>query len=376
MNSPEALRVRHHVLLQRLGGASNLARLLHETLLAMGARSEFTFEVPRPAGEGGPADPAVEYACPVDALARCPGDGIVHLHATSAPDEALAVLAAAGAPTVVTAHDCAWLTGGCVYPLDCEGWRAGCPPPCPQGIENARAVCGRRRDGLRALNPVVVSPSRWLGDMLGEAVPGLSVRVIANATSPVTSCVAKTKAKAAFGIGPRAKVVLFLAHGGALAGYKGGAAFQAIWEAIGQAAPDAVGIIAGGSGQGRRDRCITLPYLDAAHRDGVFAAADVLLYPSLADNAPLVILEAMARRVPVVAFAVGGIPEQIVSGESGMLVAPGDYPALVETALAVLSRPSLARSLARKAALAVGERFAPEQMARRYLGAYRDLLTS
>jgi glycosyltransferase involved in cell wall biosynthesis len=375
MKHPEALRVRHHVLLQRMGGASNLARLLHETLLSQGVRSAFTYEISQPAGDGTPLDAATEYPCVGGDHSQRPEEGeIVHVHAAADPDAVISSLAAAGAKAVVTAHDCSWGTGGCVYPLGCERWREGCPLPCPQQVENAEVVCRRRRDVLRRLAPAMVSPSKWLADMLRQALPDLTIDVIANATPVKPPTVSKKEAKAAFGIAPRAKVVLFLAHGGALAGYKGGGAFQDIWQAIQHTLPDAVGIIAGGADQSRQDRCITLPYLDSRHLGLVYAAADVLLYPTLADNSPLVILEAMAQHVPVVAFAVGGIPEQIHSGTTGILVPPGDYAALVKMTLHVLATPSLAGRLAQKAALAVRERFDPLIMARQYFALYQARL--
>lgn len=65
--------------------------------------------------------------------------------------------------------------------------------------------------------------------------------------------------------------------------------------------------------------------------------ASIFVLPSRAENQPMAILEAMARGVPVVATRIGAIPEQVVDGETGMLVPPGDADALhgaLETLLA------------------------------------------
>jgi glycosyltransferase involved in cell wall biosynthesis len=60
------------------------------------------------------------------------------------------------------------------------------------------------------------------------------------------------------------------------------------------------------------------------------AEMDILFVPSLSDAFPIVILEAMAMALPVVGTRVGGIPEIIQDRETGLLVAPGDSPALAE----------------------------------------------
>lgn len=66
---------------------------------------------------------------------------------------------------------------------------------------------------------------------------------------------------------------------------------------------------------------------------------DVLAVPSLTEGAPLVVMEAMAAGVPVVASAVGGIPELLGHGEAGVLVPAGDPRPLAEAISALLDDP-------------------------------------
>src|SRR5262249_1317626 len=61
-----------------------------------------------------------------------------------------------------------------------------------------------------------------------------------------------------------------------------------------------------------------------------YAAADIFLLPSLEDNQPNVMLEAMACGTPTVGFAVGGIAEVIVDGVNGRLAEPFDCAAMAE----------------------------------------------
>jgi glycosyltransferase involved in cell wall biosynthesis len=62
----------------------------------------------------------------------------------------------------------------------------------------------------------------------------------------------------------------------------------------------------------------------------LIAAADVVVCPSLAESFPRIGLEAMALGKPMIATYVGGIPEQVVDGETGILFPPGDSRALAQ----------------------------------------------
>jgi glycosyltransferase involved in cell wall biosynthesis len=93
-----------------------------------------------------------------------------------------------------------------------------------------------------------------------------------------------------------------------------------------------------------REGATVIDRVDRAELAVWYAAADVFVLPSLGDNAPLAILEAMASGVPVVGTRVGGIPEEIEAG-TGMLVPPRE-PALLGAAIISLLRdPALRSSL-------------------------------
>lgn len=72
-----------------------------------------------------------------------------------------------------------------------------------------------------------------------------------------------------------------------------------------------------------------------------YASADLFVLPSLFDSFPVVVIEAMAARLPVVATRVGGVPEMVDEGRSGLLVPPGDSAALSEAIRDALSDSAL-----------------------------------
>jgi glycosyltransferase involved in cell wall biosynthesis len=74
---------------------------------------------------------------------------------------------------------------------------------------------------------------------------------------------------------------------------------------------------------------------------GVYAATDLLMLTSDTEGTPHVLLEAMGSDIPIVATAVGGIPEFVTSEEQGLLVPPGDRDALVTAAQRIHDDPAL-----------------------------------
>jgi len=113
------------------------------------------------------------------------------------------------------------------------------------------------------------------------------------------------------------------------------------------------------------------------HRDDVFdliAAMDLFALPSLSEGIPMVLLETMAIGTPIVATRVGGIPEIIRDGESGLLVAPRNTAELERACLRILTRDSLAAGLAGHAREVVNTEHSAVSMGRSVLELYRSLL--
>ncbi|MDP8923315.1 MAG: glycosyltransferase family 4 protein [Chloroflexota bacterium] len=106
----------------------------------------------------------------------------------------------------------------------------------------------------------------------------------------------------------------------------------------------------------------------------LLADLDVFVLPSLWEGFGLVLLEAMAAGRPVVASAVGPIPEIVVNGETGLLVPPGDPDALARAVVRVLRDPDLAARLGRAGRARVEAEFGLDGMVARTEALYQDLL--
>jgi glycosyltransferase involved in cell wall biosynthesis len=95
--------------------------------------------------------------------------------------------------------------------------------------------------------------------------------------------------------------------------------------------------------------------LAAEEVPAALARATVLVLPSTFEELGSVVLEAAAVGVPAVAFAVGGIPEVVRDGETGLLAPPGDVPALARALERLLDDPELAARLGAGAAARAGD---------------------
>jgi glycosyltransferase involved in cell wall biosynthesis len=102
-------------------------------------------------------------------------------------------------------------------------------------------------------------------------------------------------------------------------------------------------------------------------------AMDVFVLPTRGDNFPVSILEAMAYAVPVVSTRVGGVPEQVDDGVTGILVDPGDSGALADALTRLIADPALRASFGRAGAQRALAEFDRSAMARRTLELYEEL---
>jgi glycosyltransferase involved in cell wall biosynthesis len=124
--------------------------------------------------------------------------------------------------------------------------------------------------------------------------------------------------------------------------------------------------------QGLEERVCFLGHL--ADPAPVYAAFDVLAVPSLNEGMGRVLVEAMASGVPIVASAVGGIPDLVQDGRTGLLVPPR-APRLLAHALSRLRDRALRERLAAEALRSLPPELGVESMARRLLEIYRELLS-
>ena len=143
-----------------------------------------------------------------------------------------------------------------------------------------------------------------------------------------------------------------------------------------------LGTVPGGTPYGReflelvaaRPWCRHAGVVDHNGLQSLLRGTSLLALPSLEDNCPMVVLEAMAAGVPVVAANVGGVPDLIEDGKTGLFCDPLDAASIRDAVERLLNEPELGHQLAAAAKKCARERFHPAVIARRHLEIYREVL--
>jgi glycosyltransferase involved in cell wall biosynthesis len=320
-------------------------------------------------------------------LEACQGADLLNLHWVSDLLDYPYVLPrlSAEVPWVWTLHDLHAATGGCFYSMHCRAFEAVCGK-CPAlGSDRERDMStelwerkARSMERLRA--PLsLVTPSRWLaGEIKRSSLMGrYPVQCIPNAVdTDVFSPSDREECKQDLGLRPDAPVIIFAA-----------AALDNPWKGlkylidalpmIQSKNPDAQ-FLAAGYMNGKIDWPVPVRVVGVPDERGMprlYQSADLLVVPSVADNFPNVIIEAMACGVPSVGFKVGGIPEAIIEGETGAIAPEQNSAALANTIHGLLLDVMRNRSRWSEQCRARAVReYALNVQAGRYISLYRSML--
>jgi glycosyltransferase involved in cell wall biosynthesis len=117
-----------------------------------------------------------------------------------------------------------------------------------------------------------------------------------------------------------------------------------------------------------------LGWVSGTAKTSALAEAAIFVLPSYSEGLPIGLLEAMAASLPIVATAVGGIPDLVTDGTSGLLVQPKDPDALAGALLNLLRDPSLRARLGNEARRQIEERYASARVMPQIDALYRRLI--
>jgi glycosyltransferase involved in cell wall biosynthesis len=350
-------------------------------------RSFMRYRVSRPASYERFSDDRTQHGAAL--VHQLPPGDVVNLHSIASFIDYRTFFAAVPqhTPVVWTLHDMNPFTGGCHYDDGCGRYMDGCGV-CPQlGSDDAadlsHKIWERKRKIFAQIKPGrlhIVTPSHWMAGMVKCSIllGGCPVTVIpygldVDDFAPRPRCPARN----ILGVPQNARVVLFVAEAMEIR-RKG---FALLAKALAGLA-DLTNLFVISVGRRKPAIDTQFPHLHLGHISNdrllslVYSAADILVCPALQENLAQTALESLACGTPIVGFAVGGFPDMVRQGVTGLLVPPQDVPALraaIADSLQDVSRRAEMAANCRRIAV---EEYSLEVQARRYVELYQATVSA
>lgn len=307
---------------------------------------------------------------------------LVHNYLLAIPDFPLMTRAK---PSVWTWHDPWAVTGHCVHPFSCQGWRTGCSPcPHPEEYFPLRTDCANeiwelKRQAYQQMDVDIVVASDFMLNFarngpLGQCFPRVhkipfGIQVEAFGTKSPQA------ARARFGILDNHFVIAFRCDSDP---YKGAAYIYQMLKRLDS--KENVTILCVGFDSVPKDLQESFHVIELGWQNDpqlladFYSACDVFLMPSTAESFGLMAIEAMASSRPVICFAGTSLPSVTFAPECGISVPQGDIEALLNAVLLLRDTPEEARRRGRLGRKKVEEHYQFQDYVRRHLELYTEIL--
>lgn len=292
-------------------------------------------------------------------------------------------------PAIFTLHDMWAFTGHCAYSYDCDRWEIGCGrcpslksyPPVKR--DNTKLEWNLKCWSYEHSNIEIVTPSKWLTQKAkASMLKNLPIHHIPNGIdtdkyAPLHS----EECRRILGIS-RDKHVLMFGAENLSDNRKGGDLLLKILTSLPSHVKEMCVLLTLGRKQSQVSvssgmDSIELGYLSNDRlKSAAYSAADLFLFPTRADNLPLVLQESMACGTPTVSFNIGGVPDLVRPNETGYLAIPEDIHDFCKGILTLLEDASLRQRMSQRCREIILSEYSIQLQVTRYLSIYEDMLKS
>jgi glycosyltransferase involved in cell wall biosynthesis len=290
-------------------------------------------------------------------------------------------------PAILTLHDMWSFTGHCVYSYDCDRWKQGCGQcPYPDTYPSIRRDSTHLEWRLKRWiysrsNLFVVTLSQWLTEQAKHSILNqLPIYHIPNGIDTTAyQPLAPDLCRAALGIPPQQKVLMFAAQN-LTDPRKGGYLLVEALQNLPQSLKTEILLLVLGDGgtdiaQATGIKTLDLGYISSDRLKSIaYSAADLFVFPTRADNLPLVLQESMACGTPMVSFKVGGVPDLVRPGITGYLAEADNAQDFCDGVVQLLEDSSLRKQMGFHCREIATQDYSIELQASRYIELYQILL--
>ncbi|MBD2208370.1 glycosyltransferase family 4 protein [Nostoc linckia FACHB-104] len=290
-------------------------------------------------------------------------------------------------PAVFTLHDMWSFTGHCSYSYDCDRWKIGCGK-CPYPdtypgcyIDNTHLEWKLKKWVFRRSNITIVAPSNWLAAQARQSIlqdipiHHIPYGIDTEAYQPLE----REQCRSILGIAPHKKVLLFTALN-LKDKRKGGDLLLKILQNLPTSLKaDTVLLTIGNSGEDISKAVdmatYNLGYLNSDRLKSIaYSAADLFIFPTRADNLPLVLQESMACGTPMISFKIGGVPDLVRPDVTGYLASPEDTQDFCRGIVQLLEDHQQRHNMSQNCREIALQEYPLELQAQRYIDLYRQVL--
>ncbi|QIZ72500.1 glycosyltransferase family 4 protein [Oxynema aestuarii] len=290
-------------------------------------------------------------------------------------------------PAILTLHDMWSFTGHCAYSYDCDRWKIGCGK-CPYldtypsvDRDNTRLEWKLKNWVYSRSNLTIVTPSIWLTEQAKQSILNcLPIHHIPyGIDTKIYEPLDPEQCRSLLDI-PTAKNVLMFGAESLKDSRKGGDLLLKALSSLpaslkaetvlltfgdgGESIFEAVGIATLNLGYISNDRLKAIAY----------SAADLFIFPTRADNLPLVLQESIACGTPIVSFKVGGVPDLVRPGVTGYLALPEDAQDFCNGIVQLLEDETLRERMGQQCRAIALEEYSLELQAKAYVELYHQVL--
>lgn len=284
-------------------------------------------------------------------------------------------------PTVWTLHDEQAYTGHCSYAFDCKKWQTGCGN-CPDlnfypkiKKDTTDFLLQTKKKIYDYSDFTVACTSNWLAGRVKQSILGnKEIRVIYNGINEnVFTPTAKPYARKMLGLPLDKKILLFSASGSHKNPQKGGKYLLEAYKRL-RNNDEYLFINLGAYKPGKQKNWIDVPYItDEKQLALYYSAADLFIYPSMAEVFGLVVVEAMACQTPIVAFNNTAMPELINHMQTGYLAENKKVEDFIEGIKTFIENDNLRKNAGIASRKRVEEKFTLDRMINQYIELYQEV---
>lgn len=290
-------------------------------------------------------------------------------------------------PAIFTLHDMWSFTGHCAYSYDCDRWKIGCgrcpyPDIYPAIRRDSTSIEWKLKNWIYSKsNLTIITLSHWLTEQAkASMLSRFPIHHIPNGIdTDAYQPLDRHLCKAVLGIPQNKKVLLFGADSLKDKRKGGDLLFNALQQ-LPQSLKAEVLLLTFGNGSEAITAKLGIPTIGLGYissdrlKSMAYSAADLFIFPTRADNLPLVLQESMACGTPMVSFDIGGVPDLVRPMVTGYLAKPEDAKDFCNGIVELLENEQLQQTMSVNCRTIALTEYSLELQAERYIKLYKEIL--